>query len=105
MKKDRMYKLLLILDSKSSDVLQAESGCPGGKGLFASCKHIGALCYALEEFCHLGSILDFLTCKEKLQQWNIPRPKRFPVCDLSSRRHEILQKEKKGTSLRTCGGM
>ena len=102
MRKDRVYKLLLLLDSKSSDILQAECGCPGGKGPFASCKHIGALCYAIEEFCRLGSTPDFLTCTEKLQQWNIPRPKRLPlipVCDLSSRRHEILQKEKKGTSL------
>ena len=55
----------------------------------------------------LGSILDILTCTETLQQWNIPRPKRLPlipVCDLSSRSHEILQKEKKGTSLNAFRG-
>lgn len=33
---------------------------------------IGALCYALEEFSHLGKFPEFLTCTDKLQEWNRP---------------------------------
>ena len=51
MRKDRVCKVFLTIDLKSSDILQAVCGCPAGKGPFASCKHIGALCFALEEFC------------------------------------------------------
>jgi hypothetical protein len=50
MRKDRVCKVFLTIDLKSSDILQAVCGCPAGKGPFASCKHIGALCFALEEF-------------------------------------------------------
>ena len=71
-RKDRMYKLLLCLDLNTLDIVSAECGCPAGKGPCASCKHIGALCYALEEFSHLGKLPEFLTCTEKLQEWNRP---------------------------------
>jgi len=32
------------------DVIGAKCRCPAGKGPCGSCKHIAAVCYALEEF-------------------------------------------------------
>ena len=55
MRKDRVYKVILILDSCTFNVVGAECGCPTGKGPHASCKHVGgSLCYALEEYSHLA---------------------------------------------------
>ena len=102
MRKDRIYKLRLVLDLLSLDIIGAECGCPAGKGPCASCKHICALCYAIEEFSRLKKIPDFLTCTDKLQQWNRPRPKKLeviPVTSLSSRRRKIMNKKK---SLQIC---
>ena len=53
-----------------------------------------AVCYALEEYSRIGRSPDFLTCTDKLQEWNKPRQKRLdalPVTSLTSRRNEILQ--------------
>ena len=57
-------------------VNSALCGCTAGKGPSASCKHIGALCYALANFCSLGQLPGFVTCTGVLQQWNRPRPKK-----------------------------
>ena len=98
MKKDRVYKLCLDLDITSFDTVNASCGCPAGRGPCASCKHVAALCYALEEFSRLGKLPDFVMCTEKLQEWNKPRPKKLeilPVADLTSRRQEILRKKGK----------
>ena len=95
MRKDRIYKLILFLDLESSEIIAAECGCPAGKGPCASCKHIGGLCYAIEKFCRFGQVPEFLTCTDKLQQWNRPRPKKLeviPVASLTSRRSELLNK-------------
>ena len=92
MKKDRIYKILLSLDT-SWDIVSAECGCPIGKGPNASCKHVGATCYALMEFCKSGNLPDFLTCTERLQEWNKPRAHKIepiPVLELTSRREKIL---------------
>ena len=100
MRKDQVYKLILILDSESYNVVGAECGCPAGKGPHASCKHVGAPCYA---YSHIGRGPDFLTCTDKLQECNKPRQKRLdalPVTSLTSRTNEILLK-RKGSSLVT----
>ena len=55
-KKDRLYKINVALDS-SGDVTQASCDCPAGVGPYGSCKHIAALCYALEGFTKLRSLL------------------------------------------------
>ena len=47
MRKDRVYKVLMTLDCKTYNINTATCGCPAGKGPTASCKHVGALCYAL----------------------------------------------------------
>ena len=72
-------------------MVYASCGCPG-KGPSESCKHIGALCYALCDFCKCGRIPDFLTCTDKLQSWNKPRGRKvdpIPVDELCSRRLEL----------------
>ena len=46
----RVYKILLSLHNSSYDIATACCGCPAEKGPTASCKHIGALCYALASF-------------------------------------------------------
>ena len=68
MRKDLIYKLCLHLDTVSFNIISARCGCPAGKGPHASCKHIAALCYALEEFSHFRQLPDFLTCTDKLQK-------------------------------------
>ena len=94
MKKDKMYKLFLHLDPDILAIVGAECGCPAGKGPHASCKHIGALCYALEEFSRFGKIPGFLTCTDQLQCWGIPREKKLdiiPVSGLSLRKCELMK--------------
>ena len=58
MKKDIVYKLVLSLNSKC-DIETANCGCKAGKGPKASCKHVGALCYAFAEFCGSVQLPDF----------------------------------------------
>jgi len=70
-------------------------GCVAGKGPRASCKHIGALCYAVANFCLYGQLPDFLTCTDVKQVWNIPAPKKdqpTTVDQLKVRRRELLGK-------------
>ena len=90
MKRDRVYRLCMFLSKDSSiDILGAECGCPGGKGPAASCKHIAALCYAFLNFCEQGIIPDFLTCTEKLQEWNKPRKRNLdPIPVTAIRDHQ-----------------
>ena len=49
MKKDVIYKIVMSLKNKSYDIDSAKCGCKAGKGPKASCKHVGAVCYALVE--------------------------------------------------------
>ena len=98
MRKDRIYKVLMILDRKTCDINAATCDCLAGKGPVVSCKHVGALCYALVEFCTSGKLLDFLTCTNKLQTWNKPKPKKvdpIPVTDFTKRKIEITKKLEK----------
>ena len=102
MRKDRLYKLFLYLDAETYDIMGAECGCPAGKAPYASCKHIGDMCYALEEFSRFGRIPGFLTCTERLQCWNKPREKKLdiiPVSSLSSRKCELMKQESSHRSL------
>ena len=50
MKKTEVYRVELSQDKMSGDITSALCGCTAGKGPKGSCKHIAALCYALEEF-------------------------------------------------------
>ena len=96
MQKDRVYKVVISLHKSSFDVVTASCGCPAGKGPTASCKHIGAACYAIVSFCTLKRLPDFLTPTEKLQEWNCSRSRKvepIPVTELSGRRREITKRK------------
>ena len=98
MRKDRVYKLAPALQTDSLDKVQDECGCAAGKGPHGSCKHITAFSYAFTDFCRLGTTPEFLTCTDKLQQWNQPRAKcidPIPVNQLGARRRELLAPRKK----------
>ena len=93
MRKDREYKLMLTLDTESTGICSAQCGCPAGRGPVASCKHVAALCYAIANFCACGRLPWFLTCTEKLQEWNKPRGKRveaITVEEFGSRKQRLL---------------
>ena len=87
MRKDHVYKVIISLSKTTWDILSAACGCPGGCGPVASCKHIAALCYAFYNFCEHGLLPYFLTCTDKLGEWNKPRSKKvdpIPVSDLQA---------------------
>ena len=76
MKKDILYKISLTLDS-AADITQTTCACPPGSGPFGSCKHISALCYALEEqLCSPDSYTS------RLQKWNQPRKRKLEPCNV-----------------------
>lgn len=98
MKKNKVYKRSLVLNSNTLHIMYASCGCPAGKGPNESCKHIGAFCYVFENFCMLGNAPDFLT--DILQSWNQPwEPKVDPILVemLWARRNEILNKAEKSS--------
>ena len=86
----------MVVDSDTHNihVVGARCGCPAGKGPCATCKHVGGLCYALEEYCRLGRTQNNTTFTEKLQEWNKPQPKRLNPLPVATRRNEILCKKK-----------
>ena len=76
MKKNLKYNMRLSLatsEKNSGEITFASCDpCLAGKAPFASCKHIAALCYALEEFVRIGaSNREFLTCTDRLQTCKI----------------------------------
>lgn len=73
MKKQDTYTIELSQDKVSGDILTAICGCPAGCGPKGSCKHIAALCYALEEFNRIKKTPEYVSCTAKLQEWNQPR--------------------------------
>ena len=71
----------------------------------ASCKHIAALCYALEEFTRLWHFPEFLTCTDKLQTWNQPRPEKLqPIAveSLCQRKQELKPPRKRSQTTRVA---
>ncbi len=92
------YKIVLSLNKTTYDIDTAKCGCKAGKGPKASCKHVRALCYAFTEFCKSGRPPGFLTCTQKLQDWNRPRPRKvevIPVLDLGYRRQKLTKNREK----------
>ena len=89
MRKDRVYSVKMALQSTSFDIIGAECGCPAGQGPTGSCKHIGALSYAIADFVQFRASPDYQTCTDVLQQWNRPRSRKvepIPVDKLGERR-------------------
>ena len=88
MRKDRIYMWKLVLKSEELDIVFAECGM-GPKG---SCKHIAAVAYALVDFSHHGSLPEYQTSTQTLQQWNRPRQRHVdivPVDKLGPRRRQL----------------
>ena len=69
-KKNLKYKLNITMintGEQAGEITYACcSPCPPGKGPFASCKHLAALCFALAELVRLKQSRDFATCTERL---------------------------------------
>ena len=86
MKKHQVYNTVMKLDSRSYEIDGAECECAAGKGPKASCKHIAALCYALEDFSRRRQLPSYLTSIDKLQTWNQPRPRKLQPIPVESLR-------------------
>ena len=101
MQKDGLYKLFLYLDLENFDIMIAECGCHADKAPYANCKHIGAMCYALEEFSRFSRIPGFLICTERLQCRNKQQKKKvdIPVSSFSSRKCKLMKQESSHRSL------
>ena len=78
MKQDTVYHLQLVLEKKDGTILSASCQCPAGAGPRGSCKHLAALCYALQYFVVVGFVKDFQSCTDMLQTWNQTRKSRVP---------------------------
>ena len=92
MRKDRVYFLKMVLNVNSCDIFYAECGFPAGVAPQGSCKHIGAFSYALADFCRVRCLPEYMTCTDKLREWNQPCGKRvepIPVDQLGARRREL----------------
>jgi len=78
MKKGLAYSLEMRVKKSDARIYCAKCGCPAGRGPQGSCKHIAALCYALEDFVKIRSIAiegGEDACTSLLQKWNQPRKK------------------------------
>ena len=96
MKKDILYNINLTMDSNDY-VLTASCGCPAGAGPTGSCKHICALCYALEKFCEIKRLRSPQSCTSELQKWNQPRKRKLesrPAEDITFIKYEYGKKNK-----------
>ena len=71
---------MLTLEKNTADITNAKCTCPAGQGPFGSCKHLSALCYALEDYVKLRDIAMEVgehSCTSLLQKWNQPRKRRL----------------------------
>ena len=76
--------------AKLTDTLQlvyADCSCPAGAPL-STCKHVGVMCYGVEEFCRHGVFKGVTSCTSQLQRWNAP-PAYRAVEDMSFARLEF----------------
>ena len=93
MGKERVYLLEKQLDSTNFEIQGASCGYPAERGPKTSCKHVAALCYALDDYSKLQSLPDLESVTECLQTWNQPKPKKLnplPVINLRTRKEELL---------------
>ena len=87
MRKDRVHLFEMQLDSTNFEIKGSSCGFPAGCG---RCKHVAALCYALDE---LQSLPDFQSVTKHLPTWNQPKAKKLnplPVINLQTRKEELL---------------
>ncbi|KAH3837836.1 hypothetical protein DPMN_111238 [Dreissena polymorpha] len=80
--RQKTYEILVILD-RSGDIIHAHCRCEDGHGPEATCKHVAALCYALEDFVKVFILPeDVQSCTDKLEAWNKPRDVKLPAAPL-----------------------
>ena len=90
MRQDAPYEILLII-SHVGEIVQSSCKCPGGKGPKGTCKHIAALCYAVDDFVKVFvQAEDEIVGTEKLSQWNQPRGVKFAATPIYSINMEKL---------------
>ncbi|XP_060608411.1 uncharacterized protein LOC132760456 [Ruditapes philippinarum] len=81
--RQRKYDILIILNMKDGDIIHANCRCEDGQGPASTCKHVAALCYALEDFVKVFILPeDVQSCTEKLETWNKPRDIKLPASPL-----------------------
>lgn len=90
MRKDRIYKVSIVLDNDSNNILGAGCECPAGKAPTASCKHV-AVCYTLDRFCKKRQIPGFITCTDQFQSWNQPRPRKVKAIPVQQLKFQKLK--------------
>ena len=91
-----VYKLEMTSDHHG-DIVTASCGCPADGKPHDGCKHIAALCYALEAYCRLvEETRQDNSCTSRLQVWNRPRKRRLPPQEVE----EMFVKEEYGKSKR-----
>ena len=61
MKKSVTYVIRTAFNT-SSDIVFAVCGCPAGRGPTCTCKHLGAFCYFVEEFCCVSTTTIYISC-------------------------------------------
>ena len=79
MKKNVVYKLVISLNTKY-DIEIAKCGCKAGKGPKGSCKHIGALCYALAQFCSSGRFSNLHSKITRMEQAKATKIRNYTCC-------------------------
>ena len=74
MKKAKVYSIRVVCN-KDSDIIYAVCDCVAGVGPLCTCKHLGALCYYLEEFFRISAqtSTESESCTSRLQTWHQPR--------------------------------
>ena len=88
----RCTDVQMAFESSSSDIIAAECGWAAGHRPNGSCKHIGALSYALADFIRFRTSPEYQTCTDKLQLWNHPHACKvdpIPVDQLGDRHREL----------------
>ena len=63
-------------DGKIDDLKFASCQCKARYGPTASCKHIAAFCFGLDDFTRRGVFEGVTSCTSDLQRWNAPPAKR-----------------------------
>lgn len=79
MKKAVVYTVRLVFNS-SHDIVFATCACVAGCGPTAVCKHIGAVCYLIEEGCH--TTIEYTSCTSTLQLWRQLSQRKHDPCPL-----------------------
>ena len=82
MKKNTTYSIRIVLNNRTADVEYACCGCAAGRGPTGSCKHIAAMCYALEDFTRVHQVQEHVSCTSRLQTWNQPRKRVLDAADV-----------------------